>query len=61
MTKFIKITVTEEGGILNVTLEKEGLTTFELIGLLTYYRDKIETDAMYPDKKDQEKGYTNNL
>jgi hypothetical protein len=56
MTKFIKITVTEEGGILNVTLEKEGLTTFELIGLLTYYRDKIETDAMYPDKKDQEKG-----
>jgi hypothetical protein len=48
MEKFIKIT---ENPDKKVTIETQGFNLFEIIGLLTYYRDKIETDAMFPEPK----------
>jgi hypothetical protein len=49
------ITIIENPDSKSTTFEVEGFNLFEVIGLLTYYRDKVETDAMFPIKKDQEK------
>ena len=55
------ITIIENPDSKGTTFKVEGFNLFEVIGLLTYYRDKVETDAMFPIKKDQEKWPAKNL
>ena len=58
MEYFIKITkeFDKDGkGVVNYT--SDGFTEFEIIGILTYYRDKIEVARMYrqkPNKQESE-------
>jgi hypothetical protein len=47
MEKYIKITtVYDEDGNEAISYKSEGFNEFEIIGLLTYYRDSIEIKAM---------------
>ena len=47
MKKYIKIEIVkEEDGIESVLFDCKGLSEFEIIGMLTYYRDKVQIDAL---------------
>ena len=47
MKKYIKIEVVkEEDGIESVLFDCKGISEFEIIGMLTYYRDKVQIDVL---------------
>ena len=51
MGKFIKIEIEEEDNIDKISFTTSGLNDFEIIGMLTFYRDKIEVNAMHKNDK----------
>jgi len=56
MIKFIKIEeVISDDGEKNVSMDSEGFNIFEIIGLLTFYRDQLEVNKMYEANKKKEK------
>ena len=47
MEKYIRIEVVEEeDGIESVLFDCKGISEFEIIGMLTYYRDKVQIDVL---------------
>ena len=47
MKKYIKIEIVkEEDGIESVLFDCKGISEFEIIGMLTYYRDKVQIDVL---------------
>ena len=55
MGKFIKIEIEEEDNIDKISFTTSGLNDFEIIGMLTFYRDKIEVTAMHKNDKIESK------
>jgi hypothetical protein len=48
MKKYIKIEfIEEDDDNTRIEFSTNGVSEFEIIGLLTYYRDKIEVDRMH--------------
>ena len=54
MKKYIRIEATDDDkGTLNLKFKTSGFNDFEIIGLLTYYRDKIEIKSLHQSNEQQ--------
>ena len=60
MEKYIRIEIVkEEDGIESVLFDCKGLSEFEIIGMLTYYRDKVQIDVLNQKKDRRDEGGEN--